>query len=188
MTETDSFLSLAEGDDAAGGDDYPHQAKRQAVEFANRMAFELTGHNVANNDSANKLSHFALNPPPKVKEYTLTGLSHDDVRKIGNEFYAAEAERAAASEGIPLLRTANKLSELATNLPPALWENYTIYATESTGVQDVYYICNELSSDGGTFSTQVSELELSFGDTLGIETATDTPCGFSSFSTSVPAS
>ena len=95
MTETDTILSLVEGDDAASDDDCHLRRKRQAVEFANRMAFELTGHNVANDSSANKLSHFALNPPPKVKEYTLTGLSHDDVRKIGNKFSAADAERAA---------------------------------------------------------------------------------------------
>eukprot|EP01052_Picozoa_sp_SAG31_P016836 SAG31_NODE_1130_length_9750_cov_9.716299_2_plen_660_part_00 len=77
---------------------------------------------------------------------------------------------------------------LSTNLPVGLWENYVIYATESNGIQDAYFVCNDLPAPGlsrpdGGESVVVDELGLSFGDTFGIETATDRPCEFSSFGT-----
>ena len=58
-----------------------------------------------------------------------------------------------------------------TNIPVAIWENAAIYWSDSNGVQDAYFVCNN-----ATENSTIAQLDLSFGDTFGYETVTDTPC------------
>eukprot|EP01045_Picozoa_sp_COSAG04_P006474 COSAG04_NODE_319_length_16893_cov_23.060141_3_plen_865_part_00 len=58
-----------------------------------------------------------------------------------------------------------------TNIPVSIWENAAIYWSDSNGVQDAYFVCNNATENSTTV-----QLGFSFGETFGYETVTDTPC------------